>query len=30
MGSIFFKSGKDKLPAVNKTFFDLSAKNIDG
>jgi hypothetical protein len=30
MGSVYFKSGKDKIPLVKKNFFDYSAINIDG
>jgi glutathione peroxidase-family protein len=30
MGSVFFKTGKEKLVKVEKTFFDLEAKDIDG
>ena len=30
MGSIFFKTSKEKLEKPLKTFFDMSAKDIDG
>ena len=30
MGKIFFKSGKDKFGEVPKTFFELTANDIDG
>jgi glutathione peroxidase-family protein len=30
MGSVFFKSGKDKVLTKVQSFFDLSAKDIDG
>lgn len=30
MGSIFFKSGSDKLGKQEKGFWDLEAKDIDG
>jgi glutathione peroxidase len=30
MGSLFFKSGKEKLKKNNKGFFDLEALDIDG
>lgn len=30
MGTAFFKCGKEKLEKVEKTFFDLEAKDIDG
>ena len=30
MGSVFFKSGKEKLAKPAKTFFDMEAKDIDG
>jgi hypothetical protein len=30
MGVLFFKTGKEKLIKVEKTFFDFNAKDIDG
>lgn len=30
MGSVFFKKSKEKLEKPVKTFFDFSAKDIDG
>lgn len=30
MGSVFFKSGKEKLKSANQTFFDFKVKDILG
>lgn len=30
MGSVFFKTGSDKLAKVQKGFFDMEARDIDG
>lgn len=30
MGSVFFKSGKEKLQPLNQTFYDFKIKDITG